>query len=237
MNEEVHFGAPTVASGADRPSRAIFAFTRKERKMLAALKPGGRDAGLVFGSVKLTAWPDLILAGPILGAPQAAMVMEMLSRRGVRGYLSLGWCGSLQPSLTWGRIVLAETALSEEGTSSHYPLPDGGSGGADPELAGRLAQALTERGREFVRGRVWSIDAPYRETRDKIDAFAAGGILAVDMETSALMTVAAFRGLAYAGLLVVSDEVWGDKWNPGFGSPELEAGLSEAAEAILAVWA
>ena len=59
------------------------------------------------------------------------------------------------------------------------------------------------------------------------------GLLAVDMETTALMTVARFRKLAWAGLLVVSDELWGEKWRPGFSSLELKTGLTKAVEVIM----
>lgn len=218
-----------------RPDRAVLAFTRKELKIFRALRPGGRDQGVLFGQTTVTAWPDLILAGPILGAPQAAMVLERLSRQGVKRFLSLGWCGSLQPGLSWGHIVLPETALSEEGTSPHYPLTDGPPQ-ADPELAGRLSDVLTRRGAAFTPGRVWTTDAPYRETREKVRRYSQDGLLAVDMETSAIMAVARFRGLAWAGLMVVSDELWGDTWRPGFDSRELKQGLTLAAETILTVF-
>jgi len=226
-------GPEKIPAGPSRPDRAVLAFTRKELKIFRSMRPGGRELKPIFGLTELTAWPDLILAGPILGAPQAAMVLEHLSRRGVRTFLSLGWCGSLRPELVWGDIVLPVSALSEEGTSAHYPLQDGPAG-ADPELAGRLTENLNELGYKFRDGRVWSTDAPFRETRDKAKKYAADGMLAVDMETSALMTVARFRGLAWAGLLVVSDELWGEKWRPGFESAELEDGLTKAARAVLA---
>ncbi len=64
---------------------------------------------------------------------------------------------------------------------------------------------------------------------------AADGVLAVDMETSALMAVAAFRKLRWAGLMVVSDELWGEAWRPGFRSPELKRGLETAASVIMTV--
>jgi purine-nucleoside phosphorylase len=41
-------------------------------------------------------------------------------------------------------------------------------------------------------------------------------ILAVDMEFSALVTVAAFRGIELAAVLLVSDELYRATWQPGF---------------------
>ncbi len=64
----------------------------------------------------------LALAGPLLGAPQGVMVMEKLIALGAKRVWVLGWCGSLQPNLLVGDIVIPTTALSEEGTSAHYPV-------------------------------------------------------------------------------------------------------------------
>jgi len=219
-----------------RPEKALIGFTRKDFDLLREMRGQGQDLGAPFGSLQVTAWPDLLLVGPVLGSPQAAMVLEYLRLVGVKTVIGLGWCGSLQPHLDIGRIVLPETALSEEGTSSHYPLEDGPAG-VDPRLAERLSQSLESRGLTFHRGRVWTTDAPFRETKEKVKTYAEQGILAVDMEASALFTVARFREVAYAALMVVSDEVWSDKRRRGFTSPELDAGLEQAAAAILEVMA
>ena len=227
------FDAPGALSSPGFPGRAILAFTKLERKIFKSLKPGGEEiAPILGGQTGLTAWKDLLLAGPILGAPQAAMVLEILSRKGVKEFLSLGWCGSLTPELKWGDIVMPLLAYSEEGTSAHYRCQEGPVG-PDPALAQRLAGCLTELDARFTSGKVWTTDAPYRETRDQVAVHAQAGCLAVDMETSAVINVCRFRKLSWAGLMVVSDELWGEKWRPGFKSAELKTGLTQAATAIL----
>ena len=217
---------------AKGPEKAIIGFTRKDFELLKRLRGSGQELNPPYGNIQSVVWPDLILVGPVLGAPQAALVMETLFRMGVKTFLGLGWCGSLQPDLDIGHIVLPDTALSEEGTSAHYPLEDGPAG-ADPDLVERLSGALTARNLTFQRGRVWTTDAPFRETRDKVKQYASEGVLAVDMEASALFTVARFRGLSYGTLMVVSDEVWSEKRRRGFESPELDAGLEQAAAVLL----
>ena len=218
----------------NRPGRAVLAFSRREFNIFKSLRPPGVDEHSIFGITQVISWPDLILAGPILGAPQAVMVMELLCLQGVKVFLSLGSCGSIQEDLAIGNIVLPLTALSEEGTSDHYPLKDGPAS-ADPELTDYLARSLAEEGLNFRAGRIWTTDAPFRETREKIQSYASQGILAVDMEASALMTVAAFRDLSFAGLMVVSDELRPEKHIFGFNSPELTEGLTNAAKTIMKV--
>ena len=57
----------------------------------------------------------LFLSGPFLGAPYAVMGMEKLIALGANRIWVLGWCGSLQPHLRIGDLVVPVSALSEEG--------------------------------------------------------------------------------------------------------------------------
>jgi uridine phosphorylase len=233
MTEEFTFQHKPKEEWSLNPPTAVLAFTRKELSIFKELMPDDpKEETTTIGLSTVRQRPDLVLAGPILGAPQAAIVMEVLGRRGIDKFLSLGWCGSLHPELTWGDIILPDDAVSEEGTSAHYPLP--GPARPDEALSEALAGGLNRLGAAFTSGRVWTTDAPYRETRDRVARHSADGVICVDMETSALMTVARFRQLAWSGLLVVSDELWGEDWRPGFKSRELKEGLRTAARAVLA---
>jgi purine-nucleoside phosphorylase len=164
--------------------------------------------------------PRATLAGPFLGAPQAVLGLEKMIVLGARRVFVTGWCGSLQPDLRIGDLVMPSGALSDEGTSKHYPL-EGDEPEADPDLRRRLAAAVERNGLTARTGRIWSTDAPYRETRDKVRAFREAGLLAVDMEMSALLTVAAFRGVRLAALLTVSDELFDPAWRHGFSGDRL----------------
>ena len=82
-------------------------------------------------------------------------------------------------------------------------------------------------------GKVWTIDAPYRETIEKIKMYMNTGIMGVEMELSALMTVAAYREIRLSGLLLISDELFDLKWRPGFSSPLLKKRSRQAGNLIL----
>lgn len=175
---------------------------------------------------------DVAIASPMLGAPQAILTLEKLIVLGVRRVLALGWCGSLQHDVRIGDVVIPTGALSEEGTSAHYPLSDGSPPGPSHDLLHTLGRVLmgpegadpegfqNGNGLRMHRGRVWSIDAPYRETIQKVLQYQREGILAVDMETSALFTVARYRAIELAGILVVSDELSSLQWVHGFKDPK-----------------
>jgi uridine phosphorylase len=174
----------------------------------------------------------LTLSGSFLGAPQAVIAMEKLIVLGAKRIWVLGWCGSLQPDLTIGHLIIPTGAVSEEGTSNHYPvsnrLPE-----STTALNRMLEEALIQQSLPFSKGSVWTTDALYRETPDKVKTYQDQGILAVEMEMSALMTVALYRSVAMAGLLVVSDELFRLKWRPGFSNPLLKKSSRTAGKVLL----
>jgi uridine phosphorylase len=169
----------------------------------------------IYGNIRM------VIAGPMLGAPQAVLVLEKMIALGVRRLLALGWCGSLQPGVHIGDVVIADGAVSEEGTSRHYPISIDRPG-PTPHLVQHLKNVLAIKMCTFHQGQVWSTDAPYRETVGKVLDYQKRGILAVDMEVSALFTVAHFRGIELAAGLAVSDELHDLSWRHGFREPRFK---------------
>jgi uridine phosphorylase len=162
--------------------------------------------------------------------------MERLIALGAGYIISVGSCGSLQPDVPIGQILLPTGALVEEGTSAHY-RGAGVKTAPNPALFGTIRDRLCAEGISPLEGRVWTTDAPFRETIDKVCAFQKAGILGVDMESSALMTVASFRGISFASVLVVSDELASLSWKRGFNDASYQERLMKAAETSVRVLA
>ncbi len=80
---------------------------------------------------------------------------------------------------------------------------------------------------------MWSTDAPSREPWVKARALSHNGVVAIDMEASALYAVASVRGIRAASLFVVSDELGSDGWNPGFEHPAFESGTRKALSVLV----
>jgi uridine phosphorylase len=176
--------------------------------------------------------PPLTLCGPFLGAPHAVLGMEKLIALGVERIWVMGWCGSIHPEVRVGHVVLPTDAHCEEGTSPHYPISDGPPA-PDKHLNRRLVEALEREALPCIQGTVWTTDALYRETPEKVERYQRRGILAVEMEMSALMTVAHYRGVSLAALLVVSDELFALRWRPGFSDPDFKRNSRAAGRALL----
>jgi len=158
------------------------------------------------------------IAGPAIGAPNAVTMLESMIAFGAKNIIIIGCCGSIQSDLNIGDILLPLNAISEEGVSAHYH-PEKFTPEADAELSARIAAIARDKGWPVREGAVWTTDAPYRETCAKVECYGRQGVLAVEMELSALFTAAKFRGAKLAAVLAVSDELASLKWRPGFLKP------------------
>ena len=164
------------------------------------------------------------VTGPFVGAPYAVMLLENLIARGARQIIILGWCGAISEKVKIGDIVLPTAALIDEGTSRHYGAEVGGYFPVTFAMESKIKQILQMNHATFHEGAIWTTDAIYRETRSKVVAHQQNQILAVEMEMSALFTVAQFRGVDIGGLLVVSDELSSLTWRPGFTHTKFKQG-------------
>jgi uridine phosphorylase len=172
------------------------------------------------------------LSGPAVGAPYAVMVLETLIAWGARKIFFLGWCGSISEKVKIGDIVVATSAIIDEGTSGHYKNSETRVSFPAKSMLTALNDALRQNQVNFHNGAIWSTDAIYRETRQKVKYFQRQDAIAVEMEISALFTVAKFRGVDLAAMAVVSDELSSFKWRPGFKMDEFKHGRKTACTVI-----
>lgn len=168
------------------------------------------------------------VTGPFIGAPYAVMLLETLIAWGARKIIFLGWCGAVSEKVKIGDIVLPTSAVIDEGTSSHYGKADNGRSHASSSLVSMIRRVLEEKKIDFHAGEIWTTDAVFRETRQNVSDHRQNGILAVEMELSALFSVARFRRVAIAGVLVVSDELSVLEWRPGFKDQRFARGRRTA---------
>jgi uridine phosphorylase len=134
------------------------------------------------------------IIGCAVGAPFAVLVAEELFASGCRFLLSLTSAGQIVPAGRPPYFVVIDQALRDEGTSYHYAAA-AEFGEADPRLVAMAAEALRRKNLHAVVGASWTTDAPFRETKEAIDAARSKGVLAVEMEAAALYTFARTAGV------------------------------------------
>ncbi|MCS6859425.1 MAG: nucleoside phosphorylase [Abditibacteriales bacterium] len=169
-----------------------------------------------------------------VGAPLTIGKMEMLIGLGAERFIFVGYGGALQGNLNVGDCVIPTAAIREEGTSYHYAPPS-----AEPVPTERMVDLLThvaiQRGVAVRRGTVWSTDAVFRELKSKVRKFQNHGVLAVDMETSAIFTVGMYYGVDTAVLLTISDSLANEQHEFFFATPEFEKRAQLSYEIVLEV--
>jgi len=149
---------------------------------------------------------------PGIGAPAACAAMEEAIAVGCRDFVAVGGAGALLPELRMGELVIATTALRDEGTSYHYLAPSRFVS-ADPTVSAAIASALDAEGMPYRQGATWTTDAIFRESRSRVDRRVAEGCVTVEMEAAAFFAVAKYRGVRVGQLLYAGDALAGEKWD------------------------
>ena len=166
------------------------------------------------------------------GAPGTVMLSEELVAFGVRRFVFLGYCGAIREDIDIGDLILPSEAVREEGTSYHY-LPKGKESVPDPEIRRRLFGWMESHGLGFHQGRVWTTDAPYRETTEKVRRYRTEGILGVEMEMAAVFAFGMARGVSVGAVLIASDRVREEGWRIDFFSPRVQSTRERVIECLM----
>lgn len=140
-----------------------------------------------------------------IGGPSAAIAMEELCAIGADTFIRVGTCGGIRLDVQSGDLVIATGAVRQEGTSREY-APLEFPAVPDYRVLTALVDAAKEQEKPFHTGVVQCKDsfygqhAPDRmpvsyELSSKWEAWKRLGVLASEMESAALFTVAAALGV------------------------------------------
>lgn len=141
-----------------------------------------------------------------IGGPYSVLIAEQLHAAGVRLTVGLTSAGRIAPALPLPCLVVASAAIRDEGTSTHY-LPPSEDVECSPGVSAHLERELPATGWPVRTGRVWTTDAPYRETLAAIEHWGAEGVLAVEMQAASLFAFGKASGADVAVVAMVSNAV------------------------------
>jgi len=155
----------------------------------------------------------LAVVHPGVGAPNAAARLEHMIALGCRKFVACGGAGVLVGSIDVGHIVVPTAAIRDEGTSYHY-LPLAREVTPTRRALAAVETVLRENKHDYVRGKTWTTDAVYRETRPRMARRQKEGCVVVEMEAAAFFAVARFRRVEFAQILYGGDSLAGRRWAP-----------------------
>lgn len=170
--------------------------------------------------------------GSGMGMPSASIYAhELLNDYGVNTLIRVGSCGALAESLNLRDVVAAIGSSTDsnmnrmrfDGLIDYAPV-------ADFELLRTSVDVAQRRGVQMHVGPILAADAFYTDRPDLYDALADYGVLAVEMESAALYTIAArFKARALT-ILTVSDHI---KRGEATSAQEREQTFSQMVEIAL----
>ncbi|MBE6087317.1 MAG: phosphorylase [Clostridium beijerinckii] len=129
---------------------------------------------------------------------------------GAKKYIMFGSCGCLDKEITAGKVIIPTEAYRDEGFSYHYvPAEDY----ITIRNADVIAKAFKDMGIPYVKGKTWTTDGIYRETKANMEKRKKEGCIAVEMECAGVQAVCDFRGLEYYDFLISGDLLDSQEWD------------------------
>jgi purine-nucleoside phosphorylase len=147
--------------------------------------------------------------GSGMGMPSCAIYThELINEYGVNTLIRVGSCGAITESVKIRDVIAAigsstDSAMNRvrfDGLIDYAPVADFG-------LLRAAVDAAHARGIDMRVGPILAADAFYTDRPDLYDTLADYGVLAVEMESAALYTIAARFGARSLTLLTVSDHI------------------------------
>lgn len=161
---------------------------------------------------------DVALFMTYVGSAGCVGILEDVFAMGVEKLVLFGSCGVLDRSIRNCGIIIPTSALRDEGTSFHY-APASDEIEVNPKYREEFVEILNRHGCTYTQGKVWTTDAFYRETAEKMARRRAQGCVCVDMECSAVAALAQFRGKEVFHFFHAADNLDGESWDKrGLGS-------------------
>ncbi len=193
------------------PERAVFAFLGHKIDEYADknnLEIIGQfvSSTKVFDIFKLNyKGEDICLCQAPVGSSASTQLLEFLIACGVKKIISTGSCGTLIEREE-NKFLIPIKALRAEGTSYHY-LPSGRSVEVDEYVINVIKKALSSMGVDYDTCNTWTTDGFFRETPNMVKYRIEEGFSVVEMECSALIACAKFRGVEFGQILFTADSL------------------------------
>lgn len=148
------------------------------------------------------------IQGTGMGMPTTSIYAhELINDYGVKNLIRVGTCGAIQPEIGLGQVIIAQSGSTDSNMNriTFHGLDYAPT--ANFDLLHRAHEVAQRLGIAPLVGNVFSSDTFYDSNKNRWDVWASHGVLAVEMETAALYTLAARFGVNALSILTVSDNI------------------------------
>jgi purine-nucleoside phosphorylase len=146
--------------------------------------------------------------GTGMGIPSISIyVNELIREYQVKNLIRIGTCGGMQPHIGIRDVILAMSACTDSNVNNLRFKGMNFAPTANFDLLARAYQAALEKNMNPRVGSVLTSDTFYHDDPDAWKLWAGYNILAAEMETAELYTLAARHGVNALSILTVSDHI------------------------------
>lgn len=162
----------------------------------------------MFGYTGTYKGEKVSVMGTGMGIPSLGIyVHELIHEYGVKKLIRIGSCGAYSEKLKLYDIIFALGACTNSNFAVQYNLQGTFSAVCSYPLLERAAEVAKAEGIDFHAGNILSSDIFYNADPTAWKKWADMGVLAVEMETYGLYTLAAAAGVEALTILTVSDSL------------------------------
>ncbi|MED1467714.1 nucleoside phosphorylase [Bacillus salipaludis] len=173
-----------------------------------------------------------------VGSPGAAVCFEELALGGVQQIIRVGTAGSYQADVTPGSLVISKAAVRCDGLTSQL-VPQGFPAVADAKIVEALVDAAKRNEADVHSGITLTLDVFYQGVLEFPHAlYQKAGVLAVEMEISALYIISSLRGMKAGAIVAIdgyADADLRNTYNPHTDKVKeaVDAGIKIALDALV----
>lgn len=220
--EDLGKNPPTIALISGDPERSHYIAHTYLNQVKLLSKHRGLNSYLGY----LTNGKPLLIATSGMGAPSMSIVVNELVQAGIKKIIRIGTCGSIQPYVEVGSVVISQGSLCRQGAAKDIAPPEYPAV-ANPFLTVALVEAAQKLKHDYHLGITASVDTFY-EGQERTDSSANQhlqlwlkgiteqyrylNILNYEMESGTLLKMAGVYGFAAACICaVVAQRTEGEK--------------------------
>lgn len=162
----------------------------------------------MFGFTGLFRGERVSIQGSGMGMPSFSIyASELIQEYGCRTLVRVGSCGALQESVKMRDVILALGASTDSNMNTAVFRGADFAPTASFDLIQAASRCAADKEMPVHVGGVLTTDTFYHAVPDPFEPWKRHGILAVEMETAALYTLAARHGVRGLSILTVSDHI------------------------------